>query len=290
MELPIDRVLVRERTRTEMRNIASLADSIRETGGPLHPPVVRRDGNDFVLVAGARRIEAMRTLGYDRITVTVCHSLTDELAALRAEGEENTEREPFTPSEAVAHAARIEAVIAAKAKERQGQRTDLKPELRADSAQGRTRAEVAKAVGMSHPKLTEARTVVATASDETLPEPVRVAARQAVEAMDRTGNVHGAKRMVDKAIEANKPELVALGKLIDETLPSDWQLIDAGEKGVTAVRKFLCLDAELLAACSDAALVSDLADLIQSFARWGDRFTQAVPAPQGLRLVGGTKS
>ena len=155
MELPIDRVVIRERSRTEMRNIESLADSIRETGGPLHPPVVRRDGNDFVLVAGARRIAAMRHLNYDRITVTVCHSLTDELAALKAEGEENSEREPFTPSEAVAHAARIEAVIAAKAKERQ--RTENNRPACADSAQApdhrKTRTEVAKAVGMSHPKL-----------------------------------------------------------------------------------------------------------------------------------------
>ena len=116
MELPIDRIVIRERTRKTMTNIAALADSIRETGGPLHPPFVRRDGHDFVLVAGARRLAAMRQLGYDRVAVTVAHSLVDGRSALLAEGEENTQREPFTPSEAVAHAARIEAVEAALSK------------------------------------------------------------------------------------------------------------------------------------------------------------------------------
>lgn len=211
MELPIAAIVVRERTRRDLRNIESLAESIRETGGPLHPPVVRLDATtgEYVLVAGARRLAAMRHLGYDHATVTIARSLTDELSALKAEGEENTEREPFTPSEAVAHAERIEAVIAAQARERMAEAgrkaAPGRPAERcAESAQvspkpERTRDAVAKAVGMSHPKLAGARQVIAATTDETLPEPVREAAAEAVAEMDRTGNVHGAVRLVEAA-------------------------------------------------------------------------------------------
>ena len=151
MELPIASVVIGERSRREMRNIASLAESIRERGC-LHPPVVRREGRDrYVLVAGARRLAAMKSLGYDKVRVTVTYNIADELAALYAEGEENTEREPFTPSEAVAHAERIEGVIAAAARERQANHGGTAPgrpkDTCADSAQvsppGKTRDLVA---------------------------------------------------------------------------------------------------------------------------------------------------
>ena len=201
MELPIASVVVGDRSRREMRNIASLAESIRERGC-LHPPVVRREGRDrYILVAGARRLAAMKSLGYDKVTVTVTYNIADELAALYAEGEENTEREPFTPSEAVAHAERIEGVIAATARERQV--AALKQNRGAESTQrepgGKTRDLVAKATGMSHPKLAEAREVIAAAEDPDLPEPVRAAAAEAVAEMDVTGNVHGAVRKVREA-------------------------------------------------------------------------------------------
>lgn len=190
MELPIASVVIGERSRREMRNIASLAESIRERGC-LHPPVVRREGRDrYVLVAGARRLAAMKSLGYDKVRVTVTYNIADELAALYAEGEENTEREPFTPSEAVAHAERIEGVIAAAARGRQGTRTDLQPS--AESAEGsqaerETRTQVAKATGLGRTKLAEAREVIAAAEDPDLPEPVRAAAAEAVAGANRTG-------------------------------------------------------------------------------------------------------
>lgn len=116
-DIPLGRIQIRDRSRAEIRNIPSLATSIRDRG-LLQPVVVRRDGTGFVLVAGGRRIEAMRSLGRTTIAAHVAESLTDELEALLAEGEENTEREPFTPSEAVAHAERIEAVEKRRAEER----------------------------------------------------------------------------------------------------------------------------------------------------------------------------
>lgn len=92
--LPIDKIVVGERSRTEARAVESLSRSIREHS-LIQPPVVRRDGDRFMLVCGMRRLAAMRSLGWTETPVTVAETINDELAALYAEGDENTEREPF---------------------------------------------------------------------------------------------------------------------------------------------------------------------------------------------------
>lgn len=112
--VPISHIEVRERTRTTLTNIESLAKSIRERG-LLQPVVVRRDGSDYVLVAGARRLAALASLGRTETDANVVANLDDEMDALLAEGEENTQREPFTGTEASAHADRIEALEAVQA-------------------------------------------------------------------------------------------------------------------------------------------------------------------------------
>lgn len=202
MELPIDSIVIGDRSRRDLRNLDSLAESIRERG-VLHPPVVRVEGDRYILVAGARRLAAMRDLGFDRVTVTVARSITDELSALYAEGEENTEREPFLPSEAAAHAERIEAVIAAKAKERMvdGGRGKGSAKLADPPDERETRTRVAKAVGMGRTSLGKARAVTAAAKDETLPAPVRETAKAAVVEMDRSGKVDGAHKRVEQAVQ-----------------------------------------------------------------------------------------
>ncbi|WP_322767546.1 hypothetical protein [Frankia sp. Cr1] len=127
------------------------------------------------------------------------------MTALYAEGEENTEREQYTPEEAVRHAEIIVKVERRAAAERQGTRTDLQPS--AKFAEGspaslppherQSRARTAKAVGMSHRTLTKATKVVKTAEDETAPRPVREAAREAAAEMNRSGKVDPARPGVD---------------------------------------------------------------------------------------------
>lgn len=98
MIVPIDGVVIRDRIRRDLGDLEPLILSIKEVG-LLHPPAVRRDGRELVLVAGRRRLEALRRLGRERVAVTVCESVTDELLALKAELEENTARLPLTPAE-----------------------------------------------------------------------------------------------------------------------------------------------------------------------------------------------
>lgn len=215
VELPLHLVEIRDRSRLAVGGIDSLAESIR-LRGLLHPPVVRRDGDAWVLVAGQRRIEALRFLGYERTLVTIATSVHDELSALCAEGEENTERQPFTPEEAVRHRKRIEAVVAADAKERQGIRTDLHPEHCGKLPQGsgserKTRAVTAKGTGYGARTLDKAAKVVDAAEDEDLPEPVRQAADEARREMNKTGKVDPAHRKVEEAKREWQPTKPDLG-------------------------------------------------------------------------------
>jgi len=194
MTTPISEILVQDRSRKTMRNVESLARSIRERG-LLHPVVVREVDGQLVLVAGQRRIEAARSLGWTDIPVTVVTTLDDEMDALCAEGEENTEREPFTPAEAVEHRRRIREVEAKAAKDRQREAgrehgngiASSNLERPKSQAETKTRHRTAKATGYSASTLDKAEEIVAAANDETEPEPVREAAKAAVTNLSNPG-------------------------------------------------------------------------------------------------------
>lgn len=206
-------IVVGERSRRDLTKIDSLAASI-ERVGLIQPPVVREIDGEFHLVCGQRRIEAMKSLGWTEARVTVAHDLTDELAALLAEGEENTEREPFTATDAVAHRRRIRDVEAALAKARQsaagrksapGRLAETSPNL-GEVIEPRHAREssrrAAKATGYSATTLDKAEAIVDVAEDPETPEPVREVAQQAVVNLSRHGaKVDAEKRRLDVAME-----------------------------------------------------------------------------------------
>ena len=105
------------RHRHDLGDIGSLVRSIQEVG-LLHPVVVAPDG---VLIAGERRLEACRLLGWDEVPVTVVP--LDDI--VKGEFAENSERKDFLPSEIDAIRRAMEPVEKAAAKGRQGTRTDL---------------------------------------------------------------------------------------------------------------------------------------------------------------------
>lgn len=80
-----------ERQRRELPNIDILADSIRRLG-LIHPIVIDRECN---LVAGERRLEACRHLGWTHINAQYADEL-DPLTAHAIELEENIKREQLT--------------------------------------------------------------------------------------------------------------------------------------------------------------------------------------------------
>ncbi len=162
--IPIDSVRVENRYRKNLGNLLPLMDSIRVLG-LLHPIVVNKD---YLLIAGERRFEACRRLGWKEIPATVV-ALDEEL---RAQHDENVFREPFLPSEAVAIARALEQDEKAKARERMREGGRLSRRGKITGAQfaplihGKTRDRLAAYVGMSHTSLQRAEEIVAAAEEE----------------------------------------------------------------------------------------------------------------------------
>lgn len=149
MLINIDQITVGDRIRKDYGDIQELADDIRENT-LLNPPVVtpNQDGT-YTLIAGERRLRAMRdVLGYKQITVNVVSAADDERALLM-EISENECRKEFTKTERLDYARRLARIEAAKAKERQGTRTDMVENSPQSSDGGKSRDKVAQALGTS---------------------------------------------------------------------------------------------------------------------------------------------
>jgi ParB family chromosome partitioning protein len=82
--------------RRRIENVAELADSIREYG-LLQPIVVRGTDQGYEVVAGHRRLEAVRSLGWDDVPAVV--QAADESRAYLLSLVENLQREDLTPRE-----------------------------------------------------------------------------------------------------------------------------------------------------------------------------------------------
>lgn len=198
----VDAIRVEDRARTEYRNIDSLAGSI-ETLGLLHPPVVTPD---LRLIAGGRRLEAVKALGWEFVPVTVADNLTETAALLQAESDENAEREPLTLSEAAALAKRIEEVLKPLASERKAHGSTAPgknaPANFAEASEPRPREVAAKAAGVSHETIRKVRHVEEMVESESTPEPVREVAREALAEMNATGKADAGHKKVKAATTA----------------------------------------------------------------------------------------
>lgn len=85
MKRAVADIKVGARIRKGLGDLASLAESLR-LRTMLHPVVVTPDG---CLIAGLRRLEAAKLLGWPDVPVTVVGSLSEAADLLRAEAEEN---------------------------------------------------------------------------------------------------------------------------------------------------------------------------------------------------------
>src|SRR5262249_58958030 len=94
--LPLDSIRVGKRIRRDLGDIDALAASIAEVG-LLQPIAVTFDGH---LIAGERRLRAVRLLGWKTIPYTPIPINLDQI--VRGEFAENACRKDFTLSEAVA--------------------------------------------------------------------------------------------------------------------------------------------------------------------------------------------
>ena len=94
MLVPIEDIKVKKRVRKDLGDITALADSM-ERFGQISPILITKKN---ILIAGGRRLEAARNLGWTTINAVVAE-IPDELTKLEYEVEENMQRRDFTPIE-----------------------------------------------------------------------------------------------------------------------------------------------------------------------------------------------
>lgn len=114
-KVAVDSVKVQDRYRVDLGSLDDLCESIRAVG-LLHPIVVTRD---LRLVAGQRRLEAVRLLGWSEVPATFVSGLGEASALLVSERDENTCRKPMTASELYALGKALEDLERPKAADRQ---------------------------------------------------------------------------------------------------------------------------------------------------------------------------
>lgn len=296
MQVAIDQVTVGERDRTDLGNIAELADSIAAVG-LLHPIVVTED---MTLVAGDRRLSAARHLGWTEVPVTVV-DLETAADVLRAEADENTCRKPLTPYEASRareRRARVLAEDAAKRKrgaiKERDERGRAVPtssnldEVEQPPAARATRKLGAIGTGYSGSTLDKVdkirdvaeRGVVKQGKAETpVPEPVQAVARVALEGVKETG---AAVDRAAKSVDA------ALANYVEES--ADVQRAKfrrAWRSAFSAAMELEKFDPERVAEVLESSEWTEVDLAIEALQKWYGRLKNTQSS--GLRVVEGGK-
>lgn len=250
----IESIRIVDRHRKDLGDLQDLMDSIEDVG-LLHPVTITSDSR---LVAGQRRIEACRRLGWDSIQVRIAANLDEAAALLRAERDENTCRKEMLPSEKAALGEALYAIHTAEAKQRQGTRTDLGQELRdaegtkfgePGSNQNKTRTKVGEALGMGGTTYGDLRQVYRLATDPDEEPEIRAIAQAGLDDIDRTGqirnNADSVKAKVRARREAQEAKAAALAEPAsdepkEDALDPSW--VPAGrDSSPTAVQQRLKL-------------------------------------------------
>ncbi|MCK9209202.1 MAG: ParB N-terminal domain-containing protein [Ignavibacteriaceae bacterium] len=164
MLVNIGDVIIREdRIRKDFGDISELAEDIL-VNGLINPPVVTPEK---VLLAGERRMMAMKQLGYKQVEVRTL-TVRDYEHRLMIEISENENRKNFSFTERMDLARRLEVVEREKARERQATSTGgAIPQLTQILAEGETNTKVAAAVGFgSKETLRKAKKVMESADPE----------------------------------------------------------------------------------------------------------------------------
>lgn len=172
MLIDITKIKTENRIRKDFGNIQELADDIKQNG-LINPPVViaETDGT-FTLLAGERRLRAMKSLGYRQVEVRTWGSLTDE-QKLNIEISENEVRKDFSKAERVEYARRLEKIESVKARERMATSTGgANPQLveTFPQAEGKVRDVVAEKIGIGSGRQYEKEKYIVDNADTLTPE------------------------------------------------------------------------------------------------------------------------
>lgn len=230
LDRTVESIRVGYRFRQDLGDLDELCDSI-ERLGLLQPITITPDGT---LVCGARRLAAVKRLGWERVKVWITATVSSRLSEVLTEQHENTIRKSFTPTEAAALYAELKQLYAADAARRQqatqftsqhnprqnggsdGGANFAPPSDPAGSAvgpAGKARRQAARAITgrSSYLSLDRVIEVKRLAEDPATPEPVREIARRELAGMDADGRVHGHYLTVQATASTD-----ALARLVDD--------------------------------------------------------------------------
>ncbi|MCA0437824.1 MAG: ParB N-terminal domain-containing protein [Actinobacteria bacterium] len=191
LDRTVTSIQVGTRHRTELGDIDALAASIARDG-LLQPITITPDG---VLVCGARRLAAIRTLGWKTVNVWVRSGISDRLGHLLAEQDDNVLHKPLTQLEAAALYRELKQVMAEDAARRQAATrfsTDHQPgddgagQFPPPSDQGRASEQAARMIpgAASYKTLDKISYLHQLADDPAQPDELRQQATTALERID----------------------------------------------------------------------------------------------------------
>ena len=136
MLVSIYKINVKDRIRKDFGDITELAEDIQENGLINPPVVIPEEDGTYTLLAGERRLRALKLLGKEDIEVRPWKNLTDE-EKLNIEISENEVRKEFSKAERVEYGRRLERIEREKAKERMsegGKGKEIFPNLQSRDA------------------------------------------------------------------------------------------------------------------------------------------------------------
>jgi len=237
LERSIDSIQVGSRHRSDLGDIEALATSI-EKQGLLQPITVTPDG---VLVCGARRLAALRQLGVRKLNVWVRSGISDRLAQLLAEQDDDGLHKTLSPTEAATLYREVKMLLAEDARRRQeASRFGALPAsdgpaivaapLIAES--GTARGQAARIVSgrQSYTTLELIGDLQRIAADESADEVLRARAAAELQLIDKGGPVASAHRRINTLSVDSELEDVA------EDAAQQGGLRDPASRGVTLLR------------------------------------------------------
>jgi N6-adenosine-specific RNA methylase IME4 len=198
--IAIDKIIIGKRHRKAYVKIDELAQSINERGGLIQPIALLPD---FTLFAGGRRIKAWQQSNFAAFPIP--YHVLDVDSILAGEWDENAQREPFKPEEAVSLKNELEQEYARRQRERDAT-TKAAPGRKASGEDaGRIKDKIAKFVGKDRKTLEKAEAVVKAAARD----PKN---RDLVDQMNASGKVTPAFKKLQvrearQAIEKQPPAL-----------------------------------------------------------------------------------
>lgn len=206
---PIGDITIGHRVRRDLGDLSGLIASIRDIG-LLHPPVLTRDG---VLLCGARRLAAVRQLGWQQVEVRIRTDASPGLSAVLAEQQENERRLALAPTEEAALFAELKEILGADAAQRQeatrfGARAGARGHGGEDSsppqaAPRRTREQAALAITgkASFQRLEQINKIQQVVEDPELPLAVRKMAETTLDEINAGAPVDSNYRKVITAVQ-----------------------------------------------------------------------------------------